>query len=322
MDVRDEVAVSGVWGRRDEATIRNELGREFACSENIDLQIGRVLDKLEALGELDDTWIVYTADHGMAIGRHGLQGKQNLYEHTWRVPLIVAGPGVKAGSRAPGNVYLADVLATLCEIAGIEPPATNEGTSFVPVLTGKQPVIRDVLYGVYCGGAKPGIRSVRQDHWKLVKYESPAGGLVTQLFDLRANPEEFLGEHHDPAVTAVSSQPVATSHSPWPLLTARGHFARRRCRCPGEAVGSAKGWPVPIEPALRTSAGRMPKRSSHGASGGRMPERASGEMARVTPRGRLPRARCPRPLFRSNPRGSLPRARCPRPLFGRSPGET
>ena len=204
MDVRDEVAVSGVWRRRDEATIRNELGREFACSENIDIQIGRVLDKLEALGELDDTWIVYTADHGMAIGRHGLQGKQNLYEHTWRVPLIVAGPGVKAGSRAPGNVYLADVLATLCEIAGIEPPATNEGTSFVPVLTGKQPVIRDVLYGVYCGGAKPGIRSVRQDHWKLVKYESPAGGLVTQLFDLRANPEEFLGEHHDPAVTAVS----------------------------------------------------------------------------------------------------------------------
>jgi choline-sulfatase len=181
-----------------------ELLAKYGATNHTDQSQPPPLDKLEALGELDDTWIVYTADHGMAIGRHGLQGKQNLYEHTWRVPLIVAGPGVKAGSRAPGNVYLADVLATLCEIAGIEPPATNEGTSFVPVLTGKQPVIRDVLYGVYCGGAKPGIRSVRQDHWKLVKYESPAGGLVTQLFDLRANPEEFLGEHHDPAVTAVS----------------------------------------------------------------------------------------------------------------------
>ena len=138
MNVRDEVAVSGVWRRRDEATIRNELGREFACSENIDIQIGRVLDKLRDMGELDNTWIIYTADHGMAIGRHGLQGKQNLYEHTWRVPLIVAGPGVKPGSRAPGNVYLADVLATLCEIAGIDPPATNEGTSFLPVLTGER----------------------------------------------------------------------------------------------------------------------------------------------------------------------------------------
>ncbi|MEX1075441.1 MAG: sulfatase-like hydrolase/transferase [Pirellulales bacterium] len=204
MSVRDEIAVSGVWRRRDEATIRNEIGREFACSENIDRQIGRVLDKLRAMGELDNTWIIYTADHGMAIGRHGLQGKQNLYEPTWRVPLIVAGPGVKPGSRAPGNVYLADVLATLCGIAGIEPPATNEGTSFLPVLTGEIATVREVLYGAYSGGAKPGIRSVRQGDWKLIKYESPAGGLVTQLFNLRENPAEFLSEHHDPAVTAVS----------------------------------------------------------------------------------------------------------------------
>ena len=204
MNVRDEVAVSGVWQRRDEATIRNEIGREYACSENIDIQIGRVLDKLRAMGELDNTWIVYTADHGMAIGRHGLQGKQNLYEPTWRVPLIVAGPGVKPGSRAPGNVYLADVLATLCDIAGITPPASNEGTSFLPVLTGEQPRIRELLYGAYCGGAKPGIRCVRQGDWKLIKYESQAGGLVTQLCNLRENPAEFLAEHHHPAVAAVS----------------------------------------------------------------------------------------------------------------------
>ena len=204
MDVRDEKAVSGVWRRRDEATIRNEVGRQFACSENIDVQIGRVLDRLRALGELENTWIIYTADHGMAIGRHGLQGKQNLYEHTWRVPLIVAGPDVKPGSRAPGNVYLGDLLATLCEIAGIAPPPTNEGTSFLPVLTGEKPAIREVLYGAYSGGAKPGIRAVRRGDWKLLKYESPGGGLVTQLFNLRENPDEFLAEHHDPAVTAVS----------------------------------------------------------------------------------------------------------------------
>lgn len=83
-NLRDEVAVEGVWENRDEQTIRNEIGRQFACSENIDTQIGRVLDKLAATGELDNTYIFYTADHGMAIGRHGLQGKQNLYEHTLR----------------------------------------------------------------------------------------------------------------------------------------------------------------------------------------------------------------------------------------------
>ena len=138
MDVRDEVSVSGVWTNRDERTIRNELGREFACSENIDIQIGRVLQQLKAMGELENTHIFYTADHGMAIGRHGLQGKQNLYEHTWRVPFIVKGPGVQAGTRVPGNIYLLDVLATLCDLADIETPQTCEGLSLKPILEGQR----------------------------------------------------------------------------------------------------------------------------------------------------------------------------------------
>ena len=215
MDVRDEMAVSGVWDRRDATTIRNELGREYACSENIDRQIGRVLEKLAAMGELDNTWIFYTADHGMAIGRHGLQGKQNLYEHTWRVPFIVKGPGVKPGSRAPGNIYLGDMLATLCDISGVEPPVSNEGTSFLPVLEGRQQTVRDVVYGVYCGGQKPGIRSVRQGDWKLIKYESPSGGLHTQLFNLHENPQEFLAEHHDPSVAeAIAAVPQPLQKNP------------------------------------------------------------------------------------------------------------
>ncbi len=137
-DQRDETQAVGVWKNRDERTIRNEIGRYFACSESIDIQIGRVLRKLEAMGELDNTWIFYTSDHGIAIGRHGLQGKQNLYQHTWRVPFVVKGPGIKPGSRAEGNIYLLDVLATLCDIAGIPAPETNEGISFKPVLQGRQ----------------------------------------------------------------------------------------------------------------------------------------------------------------------------------------
>ena len=169
--MRDEVAVSGVWENRDERTIRNELGREFACSENIDIQIGRVLEKLQAMGELENTYIVYTADHGIAIGRHGLQGKQNLYEHTWRVPFIVKGPGIQAGSRVKGNIYLLDVLATLCDLTGVQAPETNEGVSFKSVLEGKRQTVRDVLYGVYCGGTKPGMRCVKQGDWKLIQYD-------------------------------------------------------------------------------------------------------------------------------------------------------
>lgn len=203
--LRDEVKVSGVWERRDERTIRNELGREFACSENIDLQIGRVLDKLEAMGELDNTYIFYTSDHGMAIGRHGLQGKQNLYEHTWRVPFIVKGPGIKPGTRATGNIYLLDVLPTLCELAGIEIPKTVEGTSFRPVLAGKQDTVRDTLYGVYCGGTKPGMRCVKHGDWKLIKYDVLDGKVQeTQLFNLAENPHEFLSQHHGEQVRALS----------------------------------------------------------------------------------------------------------------------
>jgi len=191
--LRDEVNVQGVLKRRDEATIRNEIGRQFACGESIDDQIGRVLERLEAMGELDNTYIIYTADHGMAIGRHGLQGKQNLYEHTWRVPMIVKGPGIEAGVRAPGNIYLLDVLGTLCDLAGIDAPTTFEGESFAPVVRGEREQVRDVLYGVYSGGNKPGIRSVRKGDWKLVKFDVLDGYVrETQLFDLSANPHEFL----------------------------------------------------------------------------------------------------------------------------------
>ncbi len=203
--LRDEVSVSGVWEKRDERTIRNELGREFACSENIDIQIGRVLEKLKAMGELDNTYIFYTADHGMAIGRHGLQGKQNLYEHTWRVPFIVKGPGIAAGSRAQGNIYLGDVLATMCDLTGTAPPASNEGTSFKPVLMGKSQVIREVVYGAYCGGTKPGMRSVRKGDWKLIKYDVMDGQVrQTQLFNLAENPNEMIHEHQNPEVVALT----------------------------------------------------------------------------------------------------------------------
>ncbi|SMP58110.1 Arylsulfatase A [Neorhodopirellula lusitana] len=211
MNVRDEINVSGVWRNRDEQTIRNELGREFACSENIDIQINKVLDKLEAMGELDNTYIVYTSDHGMAIGRHGLQGKQNLYEHTFRVPFIVKGPGIQSGTRVLGNIYLLDVLATFCDLTGVEAPTTCEGQSFKPVLMGDQATVRDTLYGSYSGGNKPGMRCVKQGDWKLIRYESPDGGVSeTQLFNLAENPLELLSEHHAPSVTQLTgTKPLA-----------------------------------------------------------------------------------------------------------------
>ncbi len=212
---RDETRVQGVMDRRDETTIRNEKGREYACIENLDIQIGHVLTKLEEMGELNNTYIFFTGDNGIAIGRHGLMGKQNLYEHSWRVPLIVKGPGIKPGSRALGNVYLMDVLPTLCDMAGIEQPFTCDGKSFLPVLKGETETIRDVLYGVFCrikektaideSSSMPGIRAVKKGDWKLIKYDVNNGQIhETQLFNLRENPDELLKEHQDTSIIRLT----------------------------------------------------------------------------------------------------------------------
>lgn len=225
--LRDEEKVQGVMKRRDEATIRNELGREYACIENIDIQVGRVLDKLEAIGELDNTYVIFTSDHGIAVGRHGLTGKQNLYEHTWRVPFIVRGPGIKAGSEASGFVYLLDVLPTLCDLAGIQVPDVVEGKSFRPVLEGDVERIRDVLYGVYCGGTKPGMRAVKTDGWKLIEYDVLGGKVrATQLFNLEQNPREFLAQHQDAKLAALLKHTPGANQIN--LADLPGHASKRK----------------------------------------------------------------------------------------------
>ena len=195
--LRDEERVPGVKTSRSEATVRNELGREYACIENIDEQVGLIMKKLKDIGELENTFVIFTADHGIAVGRHGLMGKQNLYEHSWRVPFIASGPGIRAGTRAPGNAYLLDVLPTICDLAGIEIPDTVQGKSLQPVLTGERKFVREVVYGAYCGGTKPGMRSVRKGDWKLIKYDLLEGEVrETQLFNLNQNPQELLIQHH------------------------------------------------------------------------------------------------------------------------------
>jgi len=104
-----------------------------------------------------------------------------------------------------GNTYLLDVLSTLCDLTGVKAPESNEGVSFKPVLEGKKDTIRDVLYGVYAGGSKPGMRSVKKGDWKLIKYDVMDGKVhETQLFNLAENLHEFVEQHHDPKVVALT----------------------------------------------------------------------------------------------------------------------
>jgi arylsulfatase A-like enzyme len=96
-------------------------------------------------------------------------------------------------------------MATFCDLADIKPPATCEGISFKPVLMGEKETTREVLYGVYSGGTKPGMRSVRKGDWKLIKYDVMDGKVrETQLFNLKENPHEYLEQNHAPQVKAQS----------------------------------------------------------------------------------------------------------------------
>jgi len=118
---------------------------------------------------------------------------------------IEKGPGIKAGTRVQGNIYLLDTLGTICDLAGIKAPDTVESKSFKPVLEGKKDIVRDELYGVYCGGTKPGMRSVKKGDWKLIKYDVMQGTVrKTQLFNLKDNPDELLKEHHGPDVMKLT----------------------------------------------------------------------------------------------------------------------
>jgi arylsulfatase A-like enzyme len=172
--------------------MRRHLADYYATISHLDHEVGRVVDTLKQRGFLDNTIIIYSSDHGLAVsGRHGLMGKQNLYEHV-KPPLIVAGPGIRHG-QSDALVYLYDLFPTICDFAGVKTPDVVEGKSLVPIIRGERPKVRDWLLGAY----KDCQRMVRDDRWKLIKYH--AGGVKNaQLFDLKNDPDELKNLAADP----------------------------------------------------------------------------------------------------------------------------
>jgi hypothetical protein len=119
-----------------------------------------------------------------------------------RVNIAMIGTGRQGISR---NMRTFLGMDNVCELADIEVPEYTEGISFKPVLKGEKDQVRDVLYGVYCGGTKPGMRCVKKGDWKLIKYDVLDGTVrETQLFNLAENPDELLKEHHAPEVVAFT----------------------------------------------------------------------------------------------------------------------
>jgi arylsulfatase A-like enzyme len=146
-----------------------------------------VLEALEEQGLTDDTIIVFAGDNGLAVGQHGLFGKQNCYEHSVRVPMVFAGPGVPKQQRTDAYAYLFDVFPTLCELTGIEVPESVEGVSLVDAIQDPEETVRESLFFAYTGKQ----RAVKDERFKLIEYVVDGRHTETQLFDLQNDPWEL-----------------------------------------------------------------------------------------------------------------------------------
>lgn len=198
----------GNFAGRDELLFRQprtpeetlaELAVYYAVIMDLDQQVGRILDAVDQLDTERETLIVFTSDHGLAVGSHGLRGKQNMYEHTVGVPLLLAGPGVPQGKQFAAQCTLRDILPTVLELAAgpqwqqqmsqREAQPQNaaiavDGRSLVPVLQGKQTEVHPFVTGYFHDFQ----RMIRAGNWKYVEYPAVE---QQQLFDLEQDPLEM-----------------------------------------------------------------------------------------------------------------------------------
>jgi choline-sulfatase len=179
--VRDEKLAP--FPRTPEA-VRLHRREYYALLSYMDRQLGRILDALEQTGQAGNTHVIVTGDHGLAVGEHGLLGKQNLYDCSVRMPFIVAGPGIAAGRRIDSLMYQHCLFPTMCDLAGVATPASVQFPSLLPLLRGARKPLFDSLYCAYRGFQ----RMVRTDKYKLILYPEARR---YQLFDLEQDPWEI-----------------------------------------------------------------------------------------------------------------------------------
>ena len=179
--VRDENLAP--WPRTPEI-IQASIADYYAMISHLDAKIGEIIETLKKDGLYDNTIIVFASDNGLAIGSHGLLGKQDLYEHSMKVPLILSGPGIPKDKVTDALVYLFDVFPTLCNLCSLPPPNGIDGKNLAPVLNDQTKGVRNSLFTAY----RNTVRAVRDKEWKLIRYPQCD---FTQLFNLKKDPLEL-----------------------------------------------------------------------------------------------------------------------------------
>lgn len=168
---------------RTEHAVKVNRQEYYAIISHLDAQVGRILEALEQSGRAGNTYIVFTADHGLACGHHGLMGKQNMFDHSVRVPFMIAGPGIEPGRRIAAPIYLQDVMPTSLDWAGVACPEHVQFQSLLPLLRGESESRYPAVYGAYTDTQ----RMVTEGEYKLIVYPKIAKQL---LFHVRRDPLE------------------------------------------------------------------------------------------------------------------------------------
>ncbi|WP_282165849.1 sulfatase-like hydrolase/transferase [Cellulophaga baltica] len=170
---------------RTELAVKTHKKEYYASISHVDAQIGKIIEALKNSGKMDNTYIIFTADHGLAMGRHGLLGKQSLFDHSIRPPMIILGPDIPKNKKTNVDVYLQDAMATSLDLAGIDKPKYIEYNSFLNIAKGKESKSSyDAIYGAYLDVQ----RMIRKDGYKLMVFPKIKKIL---LFDLKNDPEEM-----------------------------------------------------------------------------------------------------------------------------------
>ena len=240
--VMDGIEASTVALSKEE--VRRARRAYLANVSYFDSKVGEVLRTLEEMGERDNTIVIVTADHGDMLGERGLWYKMNFFEHSARVPLIMAGPGVNAGT-APNACSLVDLLPTFLEIAGGAPDMLGEdvdGRSLMPLARGDADAVDEAI-GEYCAEmTSDPVFMIRRGVLKYIHCDADP----PQLYDLSKDPAELTNRADDPAYAVAAASFAEEVDQRWDSARLRADIIRtqksRRALHAAMEAGASEPW--------------------------------------------------------------------------------
>ena len=197
LDALPAPARRSITRKKDQLNLAPELARKaiqayYASITFADAQLGRILAALDETGLSKNTIVLFTSDHGYHMREHGHWQKTTLFENATHVPLIIAGPGIKARGATTTPAEMVDFYPTLAELCGLKPPAYLSGRSLVPALRNPKAQVRESAFTQYDSGYSIKTLRYRYSEW------GEDGEAGAELYDHQTDPNELKNLATDP----------------------------------------------------------------------------------------------------------------------------